>query len=90
MILHSQTHEQDLKAPQIHLPLQTPSYFSVSIGLKSAAIKISINCQVNSYYLDSYLLCWVLHCQANISCKCHPVFSDTRTLNAEQSPITKI
>lgn len=68
LILHSQTHEQDFKAPQIHPPLQTPSYywhFSVSRDLKSIAIKISINCQVNSYYLANYLLSWV-------SCKCYP------------------
>lgn len=64
-------------------------HFSVSRGLKAIAIKISINCQVNSYYLANYLLCWVLHYQANISCKCQPIFSDTRSLNAEQPPITK-
>lgn len=93
MILHSQTCEQDLKAPQIHLRLQTPSYYchySVSRGLKSVAKKSSIKCQVNSYYLANYLLCWVLHYQANISCKYYPMFSDTRTLNSEQPPITKM
>lgn len=53
-------------------------HFSVSRGLKSIAIKISINCQVNSYYLANYLLCWVLHYQANFGCKCQSMFSDTR------------
>lgn len=65
-------------------------HFFFSRGLKSIAIKIRINCQVNSYSLTNNLSHWVFDYQATICCKCHAMFSDTRSLNVEQSPITKI
>lgn len=63
-------------------------HFSFSRGLKSIAIKIHINCQANS--LTNYLLHRVFDYQANICCKCSPMFSDIRSLNVEWSHITKI